>query len=282
MLQNPKEKLECMRKAGKIAAEALDLAESMLADFPKNPTLKLMDIENTVNDFIISKGGSAECKGYKASPDNEPYKFATCISVDDVACHGLPSDELFKEGSIVNVDLVVRFEGCLADTSRTFAVGEISDEDKQLIKYAKEAMYAGMSVVYRGAPFKIVGQAIEAYCRNKSIKGESIRILPNYGGHGIGEKMHETPFVPHVSNTCVVPITPYKYFTIEPIITVGKNIKTYVCEEDTWTVKTFSGKKCAQFEHTVTVDDSGELVITTVRDQEHEKQIKEEIKNIRF
>ena len=280
MILDPKEKLQSMRKAGKVAAEALDLAEKIIGDFATNPNLRLIDVEKAVDDFISSKGGIAECKGYQPHPDGPTYpSFATCISVDDVACHGLPSEEFFKDGSIVNVDLVVRLDGCLADTSRTFMVGKVSQDDQKLVKFAKEAMYAGMFVVQKGAPFKIIGQAIEFYCKNKSIAGEPVMVLPNYGGHGIGEKMHEKPFVSHVRNDCLFPITPYQYFTIEPIITVGKNTKTYVCEDD-WTVKTISRKKCAQFEHTMTVDETGELVITTVRDEEHEKAIKREIKAV--
>jgi methionyl aminopeptidase len=233
MNTDAKKKLQGMRNAGKVAAEALDLAEKIISDFPNNRNLRLIDVEKAVDAFITSKGGTAECKGYQPSPDGPSYpSFATCISVDEVACHGLPSEELFRDGSIVNVDLVVRLDGCLADTSRTFMVGNVSQEDQKLVKFAKEAMYAGMLVIQKGAPFKIVGQAIEFYRKNKSIAGEPVKVLPNYGGHGIGEKMHEAPFVAHVSNSCIYPITPYQYFTVEPIITVGKNTKTYICEDE--------------------------------------------------
>ena len=89
-----KSSLEPMKQAGRIAAMALDIAEKMVAEESEN--LTLMDLENAVNDFILSMGGTAECKGYKQHIGNEPYKYATCISVDDVACHGLPSDEKLK------------------------------------------------------------------------------------------------------------------------------------------------------------------------------------------
>lgn len=273
-----KSSLQPMRDAGRIAAMALDVVEDLINN---NPNLRLIDIENAADKFITSMGGIPECKGYKQSPINDPYRFATCISPDEVACHGLPSEERLKSGSIVNVDLVVRLGEWLGDTSRTFTIGEVSEEDAKLVKIAKEAMYAGMSVVHKGAPFKIVGHAIETYCRKQKIKKEPVRILTSYCGHGISKKMHEAPLVEHTKNDCMFPITPYHYFTIEPIITTGNSVQTYV-EDDTWTVKMSSGRKCAQFEHTMTIDESGELVILTVRDQEHEKLIKEELKLIKI
>lgn len=267
-----KSSVEHMYAAGRIAALALDEAERAIAE---NPYRKASEIDKICEDFIRSKGAIPECLGYHP-PGHVPYEYATCVSRNDVACHGLPSDEEMQDGDIVNVDLVVRYNGWLGDTSRTFAIGNVSEDNLKLIQIAKNAMYAGMKVVQKGLEFRYIGSAIEAYCSSQKIRGKPVRPLPDYCGHGISNEMHEKPLVEHVRNHCRIQIKPYTYFTVEPIIVIGDNVKTYVCDDD-WTIRTCSRSNAAQFEHTMGLDENGKLMIFTSRDREHEKQILDEL-----
>lgn len=265
-----------MYEAGRIAALALDKVEEILAQDPYRTT---EEIDKICADFIQDNGGIAECIGYKSKFAEKPYLHATCISVNEVACHGVPSAYRLKEGDIVNVDLVVRFpgkDGWLADTSRSFGIGNISDENQQLLKFAKNAMYAGMRVVRKGIEFKYIGAAIESYCKTKKMGNKQVKVIPNFCGHGVSKKMHEAPLIEHLRNSCNVIIRPYHYFTIEPIITLGENVKNYE-ESDGWTIKMSSGANAAQFEHTMGLNSEGKLMIFTTRDRAHEEEVLKEI-----
>lgn len=264
-----------MYASGRIAAKVLDEVEESLR---KNPYQRTIDIDKLCTDLIIANGATAECIGYNAF-GAPPYQHATCISRNDVACHGIPSEEVLEEGDIVNVDLVVNYQGWLADTSRTFLIGKTSLSRSDLVYQARQAMYAGMKTVKPGAEFRNIGKAIEEYCKKIRIGGEIVRPLREYCGHGISKNMHEKPLVEHVKNSCNIRITPYTYFTIEPILVIGGNTGTHTLD-DHWTIKTNSGKDAAQFEHTMGLDNSGILRIFTTRDDEHEREILNEISKI--
>lgn len=273
------ETVEYMYAAGRIAALALDEVETALV---ANPYRTTAELDKIADDFIRSQGGFPECVGYSGGFTGKPYAHATCISVNDVACHGVPSDYRLQEGDIVNVDLVVRYpatDGWLADTSRSFAIGSISDTDAQLLTIARNAMYVGMNMVQKGVEFKFIGAAIESYCKSKKINGKPVGIIPEFCGHGVSKTMHEPPYVEHIRNSCNIRIAPYQYFTIEPIITIGSNTRTYTMN-DQWTIKTVSKARAAQFEHTMGVDAAGKLMIFTTRDSAHEEKVLQEMQSV--
>ena len=275
------ESAEGMYAAGRIAALALDEVEKFLS---VNPYCTTLEIDKLCDSFITKHGGIPECVGYKSHASPVPYMHATCISVNDVACHGVPSDYRLHDGDILNVDLVVRFPGAngwLGDTSRSFGIGNITPENAKLLEVAKNCMYAGMKVLRNGIEFKTIGAAVEAYCKTQKINGKQFRIIPDFCGHGISKHMHEPPLIEHVRNHCAYAIKPYQYFTIEPIITLGDNVKTYT-DNDLWTVKTRDRANTAQFEHTMGLGQNGKLMIFTTRDREHEAQILQEISELKM
>ena len=261
-----------MYDAGRIAALTLDKVEEYLK---LDPYRKTIDIEKLCEDSIRSHGGIPECIGYRGRHAT-PYPYASCISVNDVACHGFPSDYVLQDGDILNVDIVVRYNGWLADTSRSFGVGNITKADAELLRIAKQSMYEGMKAVKIWRQFNVIGAAIEAYCEKQTADGEPVCILRDYLGHGISKRMHEQPLVEHVRNRCPELLRPYLYFTIEPIIALGTNIRTYM-DDNQWAVKMVSGKRAAQFEHTMGLNDKGELMVFTTRDKEHEHQVLAEL-----
>jgi methionyl aminopeptidase len=267
--------LNHMYIAGRIASKALDKVELMLKENPYRSTL---EIDKLCHDFIIAQGGIPECVGYKAV-GAPPYEHTTCTSKNDVACHGIPSDEVLEEGDIINVDLVVNYNGWLGDTSRTFIIGKTTKSREKLVLESKRAMYVGMKSVVLGAEFRTIGRAIENYCDQIEIEGQPISILPEYCGHGISQYMHELPLVEHKKNNCKVKIMPYLYFTIEPIITLGNQVETCL-QSDRWTVKTKSGAETAQFEHTMGLDSEGKLHIFTTTDDQHEAQVLQEMRSL--
>ena len=266
-----------MYEAGRILAKILDEVENLLGIDPYRTTL---EIDQFCTDLIKKSGGIPECIGYK-SFGAPPYRHATCTSVNDVACHGVPTGYRLVDTDIINVDLVVNYNGWLADSSRTFIIGETTEARAELVKHAKLSMYAGMGQVRKGAEFRHIGRAIQNYFTKIQIKGKPLRTLDGYCGHGISNTMHEKPLVEHVKNSCNIQIVPYLYFTIEPILIIGTNLGTHTTA-DGWTIKTDSGSDAAQFEHTMGLDQSGQLRIFTTRDDAHEKEILKEIKELGF
>jgi methionyl aminopeptidase len=258
-----KDSVQGMYEAGRIACLALDLAEQYIKN---NSNITTLQLDKICHDFIVSQGGTPECIGYMG------YKHATCTSQNDIACHGVPGDYVLKDGDIVNLDLVVRYNDWLGDTSRTFGIGNISSDNAKLIEIARNAMYEGMKVVRNQIEFRYIGYAIEKFCSKQNVGGKNITVLSSYCGHGISKEMHQGPLVEHIRNSSTILIKPYLYFTIEPIIVVGNDERTYT-EDDQWTVRTRSGENCAQFEHTMGIDEKGKLMIFTTRDKAHEEEI---------
>jgi len=268
-----KSSLEFMYAAGRIAACALDKVEFFLN---QNKYIQTKDIDKLCREYIIAEGGIPACVGYQAF-GAPPYQYTTCISINDVACHGLPSDYVLAAGDILNVDLVVDYQGWLGDTSRTFIFGGSANQIRtDLVKHAQTAMYKGAQVAKLGQNFSVIGAAIEDFCKSVHAGSYTVTPLRDYCGHGISNQMHEAPLVEHVRNSCETRIQPYLYFTIEPILIVGNDTRTYL-QNDRWTVKTVSKRDTAQFEHTFGLDEDGVLRIFTTRDKAHEELVRKEI-----
>jgi methionyl aminopeptidase len=252
-----------MYDAGTIAASTLDMAREFLKT---NQNRKTSDIDMVCENFIRSQNATPECIGYMG------YKHASCISVNDVACHGIPGDYILQNGDVVNIDIVARFGEWLGDTSFSIGIGDVSPANQKLIEVAQNAMYAGMRVVQKFKQFNIIGHSIEMFCKSQSFNGEKFYSMSGYCGHGISKTMHEGPYVEHTKNQCTVMIKPYHFFTIEPIVILGANTSSYI-ENDGWTVRSKSKRNSLQFEHTMGLDENNNLMIFTTRDLDHELQI---------
>lgn len=231
-----------IKKAAKINNEALDLVAKKIC-----AGITTEDINRLVHDYTIKNGGIPAPLNYEGFPKS------VCTSINNVVCHGIPSEKvILKDGDIINVDITTIVDGYFADASRMFMIGNVSDEGQKIVKVAKECLEAGVSAIKPWGFLGDIGAAVE-----KVAKKYKCSIVTDLGGHGIGKKFHEEPFVPHVGkkNTGML-LTPGMVFTVEPMINLGtKNV--VIDPFDNWTIYTKDGRLSAQWEHTILVTETG-------------------------
>ena len=219
--------------------------------------MSTMQVNDLVDNFIVN-----ELKARPASKGQYGYAFALNSSPNTVVCHGVPAaTDVLKSGDIVNFDITLEKNGYLADSSKTYLVGEVSAQAKRLVQVTYEALWKGIKAVRPGARLGDVGHAIETHAKNNGYS-----VVREYCGHGIGREMHEAPQVLHWGKpkTGLV-LQEGMVFTIEPMINQGKrDVET---QDDGWTVLTCDGKLSAQFEHTVAVTRTGVRVLTLRPDE---------------
>ena len=244
VVQTP-ETIEKMRVAGRLAAQATVLA----GEYAK-PGVTTDEIDRVVHEFLCDHGAYPSTLGYKGFPKS------CCTSLNEVICHGIPDSTVIEDGDILNVDVTAYLDGVHGDTNQTFAVGDASEEARQLIERTREATMRGIKAVAPGRALNVVGRVIEAYA-----KRFGYGVVRDFGGHGIGESFHSGLFVPHYDTPNLdVVMEPGMTFTIEPMITLG----TYKHDmwRDGWTVVTKDRRWTAQFERTVAVTESGYDILT--------------------
>lgn len=214
--------------------------------------MSTMEVNNLVDDYIVEQLGARP-----ASKGQYGYAYALNASRNSVVCHGVPSTtDLLQSGDIVNFDITLEKNGYIADSSKTYLVGDVSPEARWLVQVTYEAMWKGIAAVRPGAQLGDVGYAIERHARK-----HGYTVVREYCGHGIGRKMHEAPQVLHWGRpkTGLI-LREGMAFTIEPMLNQGR--ATVHTEDDGWTVVTSDGQLSAQFEHTVTVTAKGVRVLT--------------------
>jgi len=214
--------------------------------------MSTMQVNDLVDGFIVN-----ELHARPASKGQYGYAYALNASPNNVVCHGIPSAKgILQSGDIVNFDITLEKNGYIADSSKTYLVGEVAPLAKRLVQVTYEAMWKGIQAVRPGATLGDVGHAIERHARKNGYS-----IVREYCGHGIGREMHEDPQVLHWGKprTGLV-LREGMVFTIEPMVNQGRRgVQT---EEDGWTVVTRDGQLSAQFEHTVAVTGNGVRVLT--------------------
>ena len=242
-----REEILKMRKAGKLAAQLLDY----IAPFVKEG-ISTAELDRLSAEFIKINGAIAAPLNYHGFPKS------ICTSVNNVVCHGIPSEkEILKNGDIINVDVTVILNGYHGDTSRTFIVGEVDEKVKLLVDRTEKAMMRGIEAIKPNSFLSEVGKAIEKY-----ITKFGYSIVEDYGGHGIGAKFHEDPHVYHFyTHLNRIKLKPGMIFTVEPMINVGTH-EVVTSKKDNWTVTTKDNKLSAQFEHTVLVTEKGFEILT--------------------
>ena len=246
--------LDRARTAGRIAAEVLELTCAAVA-----PGVTTDQLDVIAHDAFVERGAYPSTLGYRG------FTKAVCTSVNDVLCHGIPDDRPLRNGEIVNIDVTGYHDGFHGDTSATVAVGEVSDALQGLVDATRDCTLLGIAEVRPGSTLRDVATAIE---RRAAWYGYSV--VPHFGGHGIGRTFHADPHVHHTArdrwsfpgaqddrDTVLVPgLT----FTVEPMLNVGDTGSS--CADDGWTEFTLDGLPSAQFEHTVTVTESGVEILT--------------------
>ncbi len=240
------EDFEGMRKAGRLAAQTLDLVAPHV-----QPGVTTERLNQICHEFIVSHGAIPAPLNYKGFPKS------VCTSVNHVVCHGIPSpDKQLKNGDIINVDVTVIVDGWHGDTSRTFAVGKLGVKARKLVDVTYEAMMLGIEQVKPGATLGDIGHAIQSF-----VEAKNYSVVRDFCGHGIGKIFHSVPNVLHFGKpgTGVV-LQEGMFFTIEPMINVGDyHIKVL---SDGWTAVTRDRSLSAQFEHTLGVTADGYEIFT--------------------
>ena len=238
--------IEGIKKAAVINNAVLDEVAKMI---------KAGITTEAINTLVHNK--TIELGGIPAPLNYNGYPKSVCTSVNNVVCHGIPSDkQVLKDGDIINVDCTTILDGYYADASRMFVIGEASEEVMNLVKVTKESIDL---VVKNLKPFQTVGDI--GYMISKYIHKYGYSIVREVGGHGVGNEFHEEPFVAHVGKKDEgMILIPGMVFTIEPMVNMGKRY-VVLDERDNWTIYTADGSLSAQWEYTVLMTEDGLEII---------------------
>jgi methionyl aminopeptidase len=246
MTKRPEE-IALLAEAGKLLAEVFAHLDRL-----NLIGMSTMEVNDLAERFIVET-----LKARPASKGQYGYAYALNASRNNVVCHGVPSPtEILQSGDIVNFDITLEKNGYIADSSKTYLVGEVSPLAKRLVQVTYEAMWKGIKAVRPGARLGDVGHAIERHARRNGYS-----VVREYCGHGIGREMHEPPQVLHWGKPQTgLMLREGMVFTIEPMLNQGRH--SVYTEDDGWTVVTRDGQLSAQFEHTVAVTRHGVRVLT--------------------
>lgn len=251
MVKTPDE-LALMRQSGRMLASVFEMLDEL--DLAGLSTLEVNDL---VDRFI-----TVDLAARPASKGQYGFKFVLNCSINHVVCHGVPDPgEIIRDGDIINLDITLEKNGFIADSSKTYLVGNPPPAARRLVRVAQEAMWKGIRQVRAGAHLGDVGFAIERHAKKNGYS-----VVREYGGHGIGREMHEEPHVPNFGRPGTgMRLREGMVFTVEPMINQGT--RKVATQDDGWTVVTKDRKLSAQFEHTVAVTDTGVEVLTLRRDE---------------
>ncbi|MBQ5960196.1 MAG: type I methionyl aminopeptidase [Firmicutes bacterium] len=187
----------------------------------------------------------------------EDYPKSVCTSINDVICHGIPSEkEILKDGDIINVDCSTILNGYFSDSSRMYCIGDVSEENRKLVDVTKRCVELGLEEVRPWKQIGDIGAAINAYARENGYS-----VVAEIGGHGVGLEFHEDPYICHTAsrNTGML-MVPGMIFTIEPMVNMGR-AGFRIDRKNGWTVTTLDHKPSAQWEIMVLVTETGHEVL---------------------
>ncbi|MEA1988920.1 MAG: type I methionyl aminopeptidase [Pseudomonadota bacterium] len=242
------EEIQKLRVAGKLAADVLEMIAPYVV-----PGASTGELNSIMHKYMTEKQGTIP-----ATLNYHGFPASSCISINQVVCHGIPEDKkILKKGDIVNIDVTVIKDGYHGDTSRMFEVGEVKPFASRLCKIAHECLWLGIEQVKPDATLYDVAFAIQQHAEKSNYS-----VVREYCGHGIGAEFHEEPQVLHYAAPELkeIVLKPGMVFTIEPMINQGKAPVKLLA--DNWTVVTKDRKLSAQWEHTLTVTDSGYEIFT--------------------
>jgi len=239
------EDFDGMRRAGKLAAQCLDMLIPEVV-----PGVLTSRLDDLAREFILDHGALPACLGYKG------YKHTLCISPNHVVCHGIPGERALREGDIANIDVTVIVDTWHGDHSRMYGVGEVAPRARRLVDITYESLRRGLAMVKPGNTFGDIGFAIQQYA-------ESMRcgVVRDFCGHGLGQVFHDAPNVMHFGSRGGGPVLETgMFFTVEPMINLGKPPVKLLA--DGWTAVTRDKSLSAQCEHSVAVTDDGIEIFT--------------------
>jgi methionyl aminopeptidase len=240
------EGFEGMRRAGRLVAETLDMLVGKV-----QPGVTTNQLDRAVFEFVYDHGALPATLMYRG------YTNSTCISINHVVCHGIPSDKPLREGDILNVDVTVLLDGWHGDSSRMYAAGEIPRRAERLIEITHEAMMRGIAAIEPGRTTGDIGHAIQEFAEGQ----ERLGVVRDFCGHGLGQLFHDEPNILHYGRPGDgAVLKPGMIFTVEPMINLGRpHVKVLA---DGWTAVTRDRSLSAQFEHSVGVTETGVEIFT--------------------
>jgi methionyl aminopeptidase len=234
-----------MRRAGKLAAETLDMITAHV-----RPGISTGEIDKLCHDYMVERGAIPATLGYRG------YTKSSCTSVNHVVCHGIPGDRVLVDGDIINIDVTVIVDGWHGDSSRMYVAGEASTKAKLLMDVTYDAMMKGIAAIRPGATLGDIGHAIQVH-----VEKHRFSVVRDFCGHGIGRHFHEPPNILHFGRPGEGPrLKSGMFFTVEPMVNAGRpEVKIL---DDGWTAVTRDRSLSAQFEHMVAVTDNGVEIFT--------------------
>nr|WP_243060707.1 type I methionyl aminopeptidase [Nocardioides sp. SR21] len=237
--------IERMRAAGRLAAQARELVGAHVV-----PGVTTDELDRIGHEFLCDHGAYPSTLGYRG------FTKSLCSSVNEVICHGIPSDQVVQDGDIVNIDITAYLHGVHGDTNATFLAGDVDEESRLLVECTREALERGIRAVKPGRRINVIGRVIESYAARFGYG-----VVREFTGHGIGTSFHSGLIVPHYDDPehdelIEVGMT----FTIEPMLNLGT--PEWEMWDDGWTVVTRDRQRSAQFEHTLLVTPTGAEILT--------------------
>ena len=244
--------LDCMREAGRHVAEVLlELRERV------EPGITTGELDRIAEKEIAARGVESSFKGY--DPYGLPkYPAVLCVSVNDEIVHGIPGGRTLEDGDIVSLDFGVSVDGYHGDSAVTIGVGEIDDEDERLLATTEQALNDGISFMNPGQRLSDIGHGVQS-----CVEGAGYSVVRDFAGHGIGQALHEEPWVPNYGRPGKGPrLREGMVLAVEPMVNVGRPEVRML--EDEWTAATKDGSRSAHFEHTILVTEHGPETLTRV------------------
>ncbi len=238
--------LDLMKDAGKIVANSLSLVEQNV-----RPGISTGELNDIVEKYMEEVGARPSFKGYNGFPA------AICTSINDELVHGIPSYSIkLKDGDIISVDIGAELKGYHGDAAKTFAVGNVSEEAKKLMRVTEEALNKGVAAAKSGARLSDISFAIQSH-----VEKNGLSVVRDYTGHGIGQQMHEDPQILNYGPPGRgIKLKPGMALAIEPMVVIGGyQVKQL---EDGWTVVSVDGSLCAHFEHSIGIYEHGTEILT--------------------
>lgn len=234
-----------MHRAGRLAAKILDEIVPMMV-----PGTETRAIDDAVREKMLAGGAVPATLGYRG------YTHSSCISINHVVCHGIPSERTLKDGDIVNVDVTPLLDGWHGDTSRMYLVGDVPIKAKRLVEVTYDCLMLGIEQAKPGNHMGDVAHAIQHHAEK-----HRYGVVRDFCGHGVGRLFHDAPDVVHVGKPGTGPeLRPGMIFTIEPMINIGRpDVKLL---DDGWTAVTRDRSLSAQFEHSIGITEQGCEIFT--------------------
>lgn len=246
IIRKSRNELLTMKEGGRITSGCLAMLQRNA-----EAGLTTADLDHMAEEYITSRGGTPEFKGYQGFPAS------ICTSPNSMIVHGIPGSYRLKDGDIISLDVGVRYKGFVTDSAITVAIGEIPEKTEGLLNITQECLQAAIRQMRVGKRLGDIGYAIQALAEPRGYG-----VVRDLVSHGVGRKMHEDPQIPNYGQPGTGPrLLPGMVFAIEPMITLGdRDIR--LDERDGWSIYTADGSLAAHFEHTIAVTDDGPWVLT--------------------